>query len=99
MKNAQNLAQASSGDLGLLYTSAAMESQKFEKSNVMQLLNQHATKLATDSDASKLVSGLRDASNKSALDKTLEEFLKSRTEYNKTVLMKSKLAGLQKPEF
>lgn len=99
MKQAQELAQSSSNDLTLLYTSAAMESQKFEKSNVIQVLNQHTTKLATESDPSVLVSGLKEATNKQSLDKTIEDFMKKRTDYNKAVLIKSKLAGLQRPEF
>jgi len=96
MKKAQNQTQESADTLNQLYTSAAVESQRFDKTSVIHHLDQYAEKLGQEVRMDTFGESLRGASDKATLDKTILDFIKKRAEYNKIQIMKNKLTGVQK---
>lgn len=96
MKEAQQLTQKSSDEILQQYQSAAVEVQKFDKTNVVHQIQQYSNSLASETKLSLLGEQMKSASTKGALDKTIEEFMKKRNEHNKMLIMKAKLSGAQK---
>ena len=99
MRKAQALAQGSYENLNALYTSAAVESQRFDKTSVIHFMDQYADKLGQEVRMDTFGESLRAAGDKASLDKTILDFLKKRAEYNKILIIKNKLTGVQKLDF
>ena len=75
------------------YTSAAIETQKFDNASVIRHLTQHIAALDPACSHSSLKEKVSAASDKASLDKALMEFIKKRTDYQKLVIQKNHLSG------
>ena len=95
MKKAQALTEETTTELNNLYTSVAVESQRFDKNNVVHSLEQYSKKLEENCMTEMLTEQLKAACDKISLDKTLTDFIKKRTEFNKLLIIKGKLTGVQ----
>ena len=76
-----------------LYTSAAIETQKFDNASVIRHLIQNAAALEPTCSQSGLKEKLSSASDKASADRALTEFINKRTEYQKLVIQKNQLSG------
>ena len=95
LKKAQIDAECSTSELNGLITSVAFEGQKFDKNNVVHSIEQRSKKIETDCLCESFSEQLKSTSDKSSFDKILADFIKKRTEYNKMVIVKGKLSGVQ----
>lgn len=95
MKKAQVYAESSTSELNGLLTSVAVESQKFDKNNVIHSIDQRSKKIENDCMCEGLHEQLKGANDKNTFEKTLNDFIKKRTEYNKLIILKGKLSGAQ----
>lgn len=95
MKKAQVCAESSTSELDGVMTSVAIESQKFDKNNLVHIIEQESKKIENDCMCEGLANQLKQVSEKTAFEKTLNEFIRKRTEYNKMVILKGKLSGVQ----
>jgi hypothetical protein len=75
------------------YTSAAIETQKFDNASVIRHLTQYIAALEPTCSHSSLKEKISSASDKASLDKALMEFIKKRTDYQKLVIQKNYLSG------
>lgn len=95
MKKAQSLTEESTTELNSLYTTAAVESQRFDKNNVVHSIEQYSKKIEETCYPEGLSQQLKEVCDKLTLDKTLNDFIKKRTEFNKMLIVKGKLTGAQ----
>lgn len=95
MKRAQALTESSTSELNALLTSVAVESQKFDKNNVVHSIEQCSKRIGEYCLPEALSMQLKEINDKSSLEKALGDFIKNRTEYNKLVILKGKLSGVQ----
>lgn len=95
MKKAQALTEDSTSELNNLYTSVAVEQQRFDKNNVVHSIEQYSKKIEENCLPEKLNEQLKEVCDKNTLDKTITEFIKKRTEFNKMAIIKGKLTGAQ----
>lgn len=96
MKKAQQITQNSANELNQMHTSAAVESQRFEKNSVIHYIDQYTEKLSNECNVNDFGASLRGISDKTELDKSIADFIKRRAQYNKTLIMKNKLVGINK---
>ena len=76
-----------------LYTSAAVESEKFQSSSVIFNLDQYIKKFEKTCNVQDFGGKIAGASDKSSAEKAINDFIKNRTEYQKLIIQRNKLAG------
>ena len=76
-----------------LYTSAAIETQKFDNASVIRHLTQYAATLEPSCSLNGLKEKISSASDKASADRALTDFIKKRADYQKLVIQKNQLSG------
>lgn len=95
MKRAQITTASSTSELNTLLTSVQVESQRYDKNNVIHSIDQYSKKIEQSCMPEALCEQLKEVNEKTALEKTINDFVKRRSEYNKLVILKGKLSGVQ----